>query len=88
MNLALNGKCLALVSQAKRFSHGAVKVFDKGQRFGTEIGNGDEIAPFEQLVRENAEPNLDDADQMDIPDSEAGVREHRGRKADAVPKFL
>lgn len=42
-----------------KFSHGTVKVFDKSQDFGLEIGEGSERAAFEQFARENAKPNLD-----------------------------
>ena len=58
-NQELGSQGLGLVSPTKRFSHGAVKVGDKGQHFGFEIGHRDKGAAFEQLTRQNVEPKLD-----------------------------
>ena len=58
MSQWLSGKRLTLIGPTKRLRHRAVKVLDKGQHFGLEIGNRDEDAAFEQFASENAEPKL------------------------------
>ncbi len=58
MSQWLSGKSLALIGPAKRLCHGSVEILDKGQDFGLEIGHRDEVAAFEQLASENAEPKL------------------------------
>jgi hypothetical protein len=47
-----------LISPAIRFSHGTVKVGNKSQDFGLEIGNRAESAAFEHFASKNAEPKL------------------------------
>ena len=58
MSQWLNGKRFTLIGPTKRLCHRPVEILDTGQHFGLEIGDGCEVAPFEQLASQNAEPNL------------------------------
>lgn len=58
MSQWLSGQRLALIGSTKRLCHRSVEILDKGQPFSLEISNRGKGAAFEQLARQNAEPNL------------------------------
>lgn len=59
MHLELSRQCLALVGPFEGLGHSAIVVFNKGQGLGLQVSHRGEVASFEKLAHQDAQPDFD-----------------------------